>query len=93
MQSVTNPGAMTSFNGLIYAPNAPVNIDTGNAGNNFQGAVVGNNLSVFGNGVFYYNPSSVNPGGGGTGVAPGPGYTLAPTTQKYYVLSWQETTN
>jgi hypothetical protein len=90
---ITMSPTFNSFYGLLYAPNATVNLNTGSTGA-FHGAIAANNLTASGNGQILFNPSSINPSSGGSGgVAAGPGYTTPGTAaQMFNVLSWQEPT-
>lgn len=83
--------AMTSNDlyGLIYAPSSTITVNTGSSGR-FHGAFVGDSISLSGSGKILFDKSSVNPGSGSPGVAPGPGYYLDPQSIKYRILSWHE---
>jgi len=78
-----------SFNGLVYAPNAPINLTLSDGGT-FSGALSGNNVSMEGKGTVNYDPNSTATTSGGSG----PGYAKPNETskpKKFRVLSWRET--
>ncbi|HEY9731286.1 MAG TPA: hypothetical protein V6C89_05205 [Drouetiella sp.] len=58
--AVSLASGFSKFYGLIYAPNANVNVSM--TGQEFHGAVAGNNVSLTGTGSFFYDPGTVHPG-------------------------------
>ena len=59
--SVSLSSGFSKFYGLIYAPNAPINVTMSGSGQEFHGAVAGNNVSLAGSGTFYYDPATTHP--------------------------------
>lgn len=88
----------SQFNGLIYAPNASVNVMNGSSSSSsqaFSGAIVGNevNVRMRGNMNLLPDPSSAsgsNSSGGGSGSGGGIKGIPAKADTSYRVVSYQE---
>lgn len=83
----------TNFQGLIYAPNAPVTLSgTGN----FNGAIVGDQVALNGSGTVTIRTDLQAATSGGSGGTLAPNYMVnaqgEPVLQGYKAVSWQEST-